>query len=308
MNKIILTLIAGLVFISPNLNAQNLREEYIKNYKDWAIIEMHRTGIPASITLAQGILESGNGQSRLAKEANNHFGIKCHSSWQGKTIRKDDDERDECFRKYPSAYDSYKDHSNFLVSGSRYDFLFELDKTDYKAWAKGLKKAGYATNRSYAKRLIKIIEENQLFQYDIAPTYAANTKTTSPKKSAKQKKNYEGTVQLGRIVKQNNRVNYIIAKQSDSYPKLAQEFEMMNWEIYRYNDAQKGDQINEGEIIYLKPKKRKAERKYKIHLVEEGDTWRSIAQKYAIKMKRLKKKNAKKGIVTLELGEKVFLR
>lgn len=136
------------------------REEYINTYKDDAIEEMQRTGIPASITLAQGILESGDGNSALARYARNHFGIKCHSDWKGATFTMDDDAKDECFRKYKHALESYKDHSDFLTGRNRYAFLFELKLTDYKGWAHGLKKAGYATNPKYPKLLIDIIERN----------------------------------------------------------------------------------------------------------------------------------------------------
>lgn len=133
------------------------RAEYFEAYKDMAIDEMHRSGVPASITLAQGALESGDGNSSLAKRANNHFGIKCHEDWNGKKVYQDDDSKNECFRKYPSVEDSYRDHSDYLKAKSRYDFLFELNITDYKGWAKGLKKAGYATSPSYAESLIRII-------------------------------------------------------------------------------------------------------------------------------------------------------
>src|SRR5690554_5416321 len=158
------------LFISSSTIAQSAkrisRAEYISMYKDDAIREMHRSGVPASITLAQGILESGDGNSALARKANNHFGIKCHGDWKGKTYYQDDDEKDECFRKYKSVLESFRDHSEFLKK-PRYAFLFELKPTDYKGWAKGLKKAGYATNPRYPQLLIKIIEENNLHQYDL---------------------------------------------------------------------------------------------------------------------------------------------
>jgi hypothetical protein len=148
------------------LNAQTKTELYIERYSSMAIAEMNQFGIPASITLAQGILESGNGESRLATEGNNHFGIKCHSNWNGKTIIEDDDEQGECFRKYSKVTDSYRDHSLFLTEKGRYSFLFQYNKTDYKKWAKGLKKAGYATNPKYPSLLIDLIEKYDLNQYD----------------------------------------------------------------------------------------------------------------------------------------------
>lgn len=144
----------------------NFTVDYIGTYKDIAIRKMEEYNIPASITLAQGILESGNGLSELAKKSNNHFGIKCHSSWRGQKVYHDDDRRGECFRKYPSAEGSFNDHSKFLTNRGRYEFLFDLRRDDYKAWAKGLKKAGYATDRKYPKKLISFIENFELYKYD----------------------------------------------------------------------------------------------------------------------------------------------
>ena len=141
-------------------------QKYIEDYKDIAMVEMQRYNIPASITLAQGILESGSGQGRLARYGNNHFGIKCHATWDGKTITHDDDEKSECFRKYRYAYESFEDHSQFLVNRNRYKALFDLSPTDYEGWAHGLRKAGYATDPTYAKKLIALIKKFELHQYD----------------------------------------------------------------------------------------------------------------------------------------------
>jgi len=141
-------------------------QKYIEDYKDIAMVEMQRYNIPASITLAQGILESGSGQGRLARYGNNHFGIKCHATWNGKTITHDDDEKSECFRRYKYAYESFEDHSQFLMKRGRYSSLFELNPTDYESWAHGLKKAGYATDPAYAKKLIALIKKFNLHQYD----------------------------------------------------------------------------------------------------------------------------------------------
>ena len=149
-----------------SISAQNKTELYIKKYSQIAIEEMHKFSIPSSITLAQGILESGNGESRLAVEGNNHFGIKCHNSWKGKTIIADDDKKDECFRKYNNVADSYRDHSLFLINNDRYSSLFELPKSNYQMWAKGLKKAGYATNPKYSSLLIDLIDRYNLNQFD----------------------------------------------------------------------------------------------------------------------------------------------
>ena len=149
---------------SPNLNKYTLT--YIKKYAPLAVLKMHEFKIPASITLAQGILESGNGRSTLASKSNNHFGIKCHRGWTGERVYHDDDKKDDCFRKYDYVEHSYNDHSKFLTGRKRYAFLFKLRKTDYKGWAKGLKKAGYATDKKYPKKLIKIIQTYQLFAFD----------------------------------------------------------------------------------------------------------------------------------------------
>lgn len=149
---------------SGHLNSYTL--DYVNRYKHIAIEDMLLYKIPASITLAQGVLESGSGRSELSKKSNNHFGIKCHKDWNGKKVRYDDDKKRECFRKYPHPEGSFDDHSIFLTTRSRYDFLFDLKPDNYKAWAKGLKKAGYATDRKYPAKLIKIIEDYQLYEYD----------------------------------------------------------------------------------------------------------------------------------------------
>ena len=154
------------LFLSLTSFSQTLTNDYINDYKDLAVEEMKLYNIPASITLSQGILESSNGESMLATKANNHFGIKCHSSWQGDRVFHDDDEKGECFRKYNNVEDSYRDHSLFLANSSRYSFLFDIPIQNYKSWAKGLKKAGYATNPKYSKLLINIIKRYNLDQYD----------------------------------------------------------------------------------------------------------------------------------------------
>jgi hypothetical protein len=142
-------------------------EEYVEQFKDVAMNEMRRSGVPASITLAQGILESENGNSELVKKSNNHFGIKCKSNWTGESVTHDDDANGECFRAYTNAGDSYRDHSDFLKANQRYASLFKLDAADYAGWARGLKRAGYATNPRYPELLIKYIEQNNLQQYSL---------------------------------------------------------------------------------------------------------------------------------------------
>ena len=281
---------------------------------------MKRTGIPASITLAQGILESADGNSRLAVKANNHFGIKCHSSWKGKTIRKDDDKKNECFRKYKSAYDSYMDHSDFLTRGQRYAFLFDYKTTDYKKWAKGLKKAGYATSKTYATRLIQIIEDYKLYRFDTNDykhEATADNKETKVSKSKKEKESKEKkiliskedyAVQLGRTVKLNNNVKYVVAKSGDSYSKLTNEFQMLRFELYKYNDAKKGAKLKKGDIVYLQPKRNKAKKGQDYHVVKKNESLHSISQKYAIKEKKLIKLNQLKKGQKLRKGSKLKIR
>ena len=299
------------LFLFVSSSAQITRQQYIDTYKDLAVKEMKRVGIPASITLSQGLLESANGNSRLAVKANNHFGIKCHSSWKGKTIRRDDDKKNECFRKYKSAYDSYMDHSKFLTKGQRYAFLFDYKTTDYKKWAKGLKKAGYATSKTYATRLIQIIEDYKLYQYDSGDykMVASKTPKTEKKTGRKIRKTKEDyAVQLGRIIKQNNRVKYIVAKKGDSYTKLTEEFQLLRFELYKYNDAEKGDKVKKGQVIFLQPKRGKAERGDDYHKVKKGETLKSISQKYAVKLTKLRKRNHIAEGEKLKVGQKIKLR
>jgi len=276
------------------------RSEYIDKFKDVAIKEMHHSGVPASITLAQGILESGDGNSPLAMYAKNHFGIKCHSGWKGESFIMDDDEKNECFRKYNDVYESFKDHSEFLSSRSRYSSLFELKITDYKGWAKGLKKAGYATNPKYADLLIDLIESHQLYQYDnyakVPPRKANKTKTTDALASTK----------IRRLVKLHNNIKYVIAKEGDDASSIASEFDMNTWQINKYNDLNKSDPIHSGDVIYLQPKRNKARSKF--HVVKNGETMRSISQLYGIKLKHLYKKNNLVYGSQPQVGEKLSLK
>lgn len=303
MNKFFLAIFILNVLLTKNIFAQRYtREEYINQYKDIAIKEMKRTGVPASITLAQGILESNHGNSTLAKKANNHFGIKCHDDWKGPSIKHNDDKRKECFRKYRNANESFKDHSDFLVKGSRYDFLFKLKQTDYVGWAKGLQKAGYATNKKYAKNLIKIIEEYQLYQYD---DFKRKEKNKDEKAYIVDKEN---TININREIYLNNNVKYIIAKSGDTYKDLALKCNMMPWEIYKYNDLPDDANIAPGQKIYIQPKKNKAERGKSYHTVVSGETMYTISQKYAIKLKKLYKLNDIPNGTPLETGQKIKIR
>lgn len=271
------------------------REEYIQKYYPLAISEMHRSGIPASITLAQGCWESQNGNSRLATEANNHFGIKCKKEWTGKTIRHDDDAKQECFRKYAHAEASYIDHSDFLMKGSRYAFLFKLDPKDYVGWAMGLKQAGYATDPTYAQRLIKIIEDYKLYIYDDygvkQPIASIKSEPAAPavvKSQSLNKSNGRHKVEM------RNGLRTIVVGEGDTYASLSKEFKMKDWELGAYNDLAKGTQPKVNEILYIEAKYKKASKAHKQHVVEKGDKMHYIAQRYGLRLKPLLKRNRMK--------------
>ena len=279
MRKLIIYI---LIFVCLKVHAQsgpgNKRLEYFERYRDLAMEEMNRSGVPASITLAQGALESGDGTSRLALQANNHFGIKCHDDWNGKTMKHDDDRKNECFRKYGSVEESYRDHSDFLNDKSRYASLFELDPTDYKGWARGLKKAGYATSPTYDKTLIRIIEEYDLLQYDLLVMNHIHYRS---------KPDASPVPVSGRRIMENNRVKYIIAKAGDSFLSLSSELDKLEWELPRYNDLTPYDSIVEGQIIYVQPKRNKAGVGNKIHTIKTGESMYEVSQLYAVKLVRL---------------------
>jgi LysM repeat protein len=295
------------------------RQEYIRKYKNLAISEMKRAGIPASITLAQGLLESDNGNGTLAQRANNHFGIKCHDNWNGRRIYHDDDERKECFRKYNSVADSYRDHSDFLTSSSRYASLFDLKIENYKGWAKGLKKAGYATNRKYANLLIRIIENNNLYVYDQTRKNKTRKKDIAAlpediksdsdlvENDKAGEDNFIISISSGRVC-QINRIDYIMVKKGDTFAKLADELDMMYWELFKYNELPKDSRLNEGQILYLQPKRNKAEAGSKFHWVEEGETMYDISQKYGIKLAKLYKMNMMEEGTQPKPGQKLWLR
>lgn len=249
-------------------------EDYIRKYRSIAVDEMKKYHIPASITLAQGLLESGAGKSLLARKSNNHFGIKCGSSWRGRTVRHDDDRRNECFRAYRRAKDSYEDHSKFLRTGARYAFLFRLKITDYKGWAKGLKKAGYATDPRYATRLIDIIELYDLNQYDRKGGLKWAEEFPNP---------HQPYLSNGML--------YVIARIGDTFKSLGKEFDISSKKIRKYNELPKDYVFEGGEIIYLEEKAEKASKDCIFYTVRPGDSMYSIAQKYGIRLKYLYKMN-----------------
>jgi hypothetical protein len=319
MAKPILTsafLFLACLFCNENIFAQDRisTEAYIDLYKGIAIDKMKEYRIPASITLAQGILESGSGNSRLAQKANNHFGIKCHAGWTGKTFYMDDDAKDECFRKYDKAEDSYRDHSLFLTQRGRYSFLFEYDIKDYMSWAKGLKKAGYATNPKYPELLIRIIEKYDLAQYDSGKLgKKRHTDKNVPDLSGiaaavTAELVNAGTSKSGRELFSNNGVKLILAKEGDTYYTIASELDIYSWQLFTYNDVDKKHTVEAGELVYLEKKKRKADKKYEIHIVRQGESMQMISQIYGIKLKRLYKMNNLPEGIQVVTGTKLKLR
>lgn len=273
-------------------------EQYIEKYSAIAIDEMYRSKIPASITLAQGILESGNGNSRLAVEANNHFGIKCKNTWTGKTIFEDDDAPQECFRKYDAAIDSYRDHSDFLMRNTRYAFLFDLDQTDYKAWATGLRKAGYATNPQYADLLITFIERHKLNRFDLVKLSEEEDRELKEDKAEIVKSYGKEFV--------NNGVPGIVAKPNESYAQIALDYDIKVYQLYRHNDLNKDAVCVAGDTIYLKAKKSKTDSLYYIVLGKETMRW--ISQRYAIKLDKLLERNLMLAGNEPKIGEQIYLK
>ncbi|MFV0418310.1 MAG: glucosaminidase domain-containing protein [Dysgonomonas sp.] len=256
-------------------------EDYIDTYKHIAIDHMKKHKIPASITLAQGLLESGAGKSDLAVKGKNHFGIKCHSDWRGKKMYKQDDNPNDCFRVYGSAEDSYEDHAQFLKK-QRYSSLFELKITDYRGWAKGLQQCGYATDKAYANKLIKVIEDYELYQHD---------KKSSGKNVAKEEEIV--TVLYKHTPYKTHNLIYVIAEDGDTYEAIAAEFRFKVKDLYKWNEVPEGFPLKSGDIVYFEKKKSKADKPYYDHVVQVGESMHSISQKYGLKVKNLYKMNKK---------------
>ena len=316
MKRRLLLSIALLLFSLSGLAAQEriTRQEYIERYKALAIRQMVEYGIPASITLAQACLESGDGNSTLAVEGNNHFGIKCHG-WQGATIHHDDDLLQECFRKYDKVEDSYRDHSEFLRYRDRYAFLFELERTDYRGWAYGLKKAGYATAPEYAQRLIAIIEQNNLSQYDgIAaedPDIEAIPTPITAEKSVRitpDKGSPLYRISLARQVYSRNGVTYILAEGYDTYESLAKEFRLFRRELLRFNDMKTEIPIVAGQVVYLEKKRTRSAKFLEMHVAEEGETMYDLSQRYAVRLRNLYMYNGMKEGEEPIPGQKIYLQ
>ncbi len=291
-------------------------EEYIAEWKDVAVKKMKEHGIPASITLAQGLLESGNGNSELAREGNNHFGIKCTPDWTGGRTYHDDDKKDDCFRKYKDAAQSYEDHAKFLQK-PRYASLFDLKPTDYKGWAHGLKRAGYATDPNYPSKLIALIERYELDKLDrgidVAYKPATKPSTTTPAGKKPSRKGSSSsdeviTFGVGRIVESfEGRIKYVEAKEGDDFHKLAQDLEMTHGMLARWNDMDKDGKLTAGQRIYVQPK-RNAAKTDAMHVAQAGETLWDVSQRYGVKLSKLAKYNGVSEDAKLQPGQKVVLR
>ncbi len=316
-----------IVFCAKSAEVRNpVYEAYIEQWKATALAQQAEHGIPVSITLAQGLLESGAGQSDLATKANNHFGIKCHSEWQGNTFHKDDDKRDECFRSYRKAEDSFRDHSLFLKR-KRYEVLFTYDIKDYKKWAYGLKTCGYATDPNYPTKLITIIEtygldkvsnqksevRDQKPKADSGKQKAESGKSKTDNKTTTKQPHNEAVAQKqhqqtdtvvwtpsvmrtnklygDRAYGKTNGRRFIVAQEGDTWGSMAYMLSMEEKTLRRINEASDKQPLRGGDRIYLFPKRKRADRYHSRHLVQHGETAWNIAQRYGMKMSYLYKRN-----------------
>jgi LysM repeat protein len=289
--------------------------DYIARFREIAIEEMNRTGVPAAITLAQGIHETGAGQSVLVKKSNNHFGIKCKSEWTGASVSHDDDARGECFRKYDDPMDSYRDHSNFLRNRAHYAFLFKLDPTDYEAWAHGLKKAGYATNPRYPQILIKLIQDYALQEYTLlalerrkggSDVVLTSLQDGSAQEAKAPAVNVALRSQYPAGVFQINETKVMLILQGTSYLKVAEEHDLSLNRLFDFNEMTPADIAPADHLLYLQRKRRKGSRA--VHVVEEGETLHAIAQKEGIRLESLLIYNDLRPGLQPKAGEKLYLQ
>lgn len=294
MQKIVvLSLVLLFLSFTYSGDPKNSVTSYISEWRDVAVQQMHEHGIPASITLAQGILESSYGTSRLAVNGNNHFGIKCNG-WPGAKIYHDDDKKNECFRKYKNAEASYEDHSLFLKQYSRYSFLFEYEVTDYKKWAKGLKKAGYATNPKYANLLIDLIEKYELHEYDQiidleTPEILAEVTNSQP---VIETENSSAPEEKREVFVNSNRTKYIKTKSGDTFFQIAKETGLTLRQLHKYNDfPPTKDHLSPGDIVYIMPKRSRGSKQFSEVALEESKPAWQVSQNYGIKLKKIMELN-----------------
>lgn len=304
--KLLFVFVALLTFVNCSINKHTARqipkeitqakddyERYVLTYYPIAVEQMQKYNIPASITLAQGLLESGAGKSKLSRTSNNHFGIKADKSWNGKRTASMDNGHMCYFRKYKSVKESYEDHSKFLANRQRYAFLFKLDQDDYKGWSKGLKKAGYAEDPAYPNKLISLIERYELYQYD--------SYTMKDIKSAT-------TEEPTRSIYKSNNLFYIIGNTGDTFESLSKEFGISRRKLVEYNDLYADYNIKAGDIIYLEKKNKKAATDYPYHTVQQGESLHSISQKYGVRMGELCKKNRFVAETGINVGDIIIMR
>ncbi len=304
-----LFLMAPVFCFSQSLQADYL--VYIETYKETAVRQQQEYGIPASITLAQGLLESGAGLSRLATEGNNHFGIKCHNTWEGDRIYQDDDKKDDCFRRYKIADESFEDHARFLKR-KRYASLFKLDVTDYKGWAAGLKKCGYATDPSYASKLVSIIELYSLDGYDTGQPLIARPKHLEGDESLEHSIDMEiiNEFKLVHKIRRKWGLYYITLYDGDSFEAISDEFGIKKKKLLQYNDLSKKASVpRAGEMLYLQEKNDSGVGDCPAtHVIRRGETFHAIAQHYGIKSKSLMKINGLGKNDVLRVGQTIRLR
>ena len=322
----VMVLAAGWTIARTALSPQ---EKYIEKYAAIAVNEMYRSGVPASITLAQGLLESGYGLSKLAVEGNNHFGIKCHNSWNGRSMRADDDKKNECFRAYDTAEESFRDHSDFLRYRDRYKFLFDYETTDYKSWAYGLKQAGYATDPTYASKLIKLVEDYDLGRFDkmtVAEAEAGDPEAEapvtvvpavvpeSPLKIEEASLSDASVAELYRFpmsrrLYSKNGVPFVVSLDGESYRSIAKDNHLFLKEILRYNDLVADERLYPGTTVYLEPKKNEAPKGLDKYIVgSDEETLHAICQRFAVKEKSIRKINALNDLYVPREGDELRLR
>lgn len=331
MRKKVLSFFAAALLASVTAHAQKAEAilRYIDTYKGIAIEEMKRTGVPAAITLAQGIHESGAGMSKLVQESNNHFGIKCKTGWTGESVKHDDDAKGECFRKYPEAMTSYRDHSDFLRNGQRYAFLFLLDPADYQGWANGLKKAGYATNPKYPQILIKMIEDYQLQQYtmlalgktveeevgqvpvqnDVSPAKTEQVQSV-PAVAVTTEKAPAENIQTPSSYPQGlftiNETKVVFVRKGISYFAIASQYGVDLARIFEYNEIPRAEQTEADQLVYLQHKRKSGAIAY--HTVTAGETLHDIAQYEGVTLESLAAYNGLAKNSPLRPGDKIKLR
>ena len=325
MKKSVVILLCALVgVVSVVAKERQTREEYVEKYKAIAIAHMERYGIPASITMAQGILESDSGNSRLSRSSNNHFGIKCKKSWTGERVYHDDDAKGECFRAYPSVEASYQDHADFLDQSPRYDSLFAYSADDYRSWARGLKACGYATAPDYAERLVKIIESMKLYLLDkengnkiyaAAKSAAANTEAwwesniaTSDEQINPNAFRVTVNSHKGYGVYRSNHTFYVVAKEGDTFESVGEIFDISPKMLRKFNDVPKDGKLAKGDIVYIERKKTQWLGNVMQHKVVRDENLYSLSQSYGIRLKSLAKLNRFRPNDDVRKGEIIRLK